>query len=128
MRATGLILFAHGSRDPQWAAPFQAIRDRIAAAEPALTVELAFLELMQPTLGDAVARVAAQGIQHIAIAPLFMGQGAHVKRDLMRLKDDIESARPELEIDLLPAAGEIDAVLDAISDAIVERLSRITTP
>ena len=30
----GVILFAHGSRDPLWRTPMEAVRDRIAATQP----------------------------------------------------------------------------------------------
>jgi sirohydrochlorin cobaltochelatase len=110
-----LVLFAHGSRDPQWAEPFRAIQRRVSATKPALIVELAFLQLMQPTLPDAVARLVASGHVRLTVAPLFMAEGAHLKRDLAELVTMLRSRHPGVELTLLPAAGEIDAVLDAIS-------------
>ena len=79
---TALVLFAHGSRDPQWAEPFRAIQRKLAAARPEVAVEVAFLEIMEPTLTDAVEKLAASAHTRITIAPLFMAQGAHLKRDL----------------------------------------------
>ena len=29
MRRTGILLFAHGARDPQWALPFEAVATRL---------------------------------------------------------------------------------------------------
>jgi sirohydrochlorin cobaltochelatase len=34
--SAGLILFAHGARDPRWAEPFLAIAERIRVADPAV--------------------------------------------------------------------------------------------
>lgn len=112
---SALVLFAHGSRDPDWAAPFRRVQQRVAADKPALAVELAFLEMMQPSLPDAVNRLVAAGRERITIAPLFMAQGAHLKRDLAKLIADMQAHHPAIEIELLPAAGEIDAVIDAMS-------------
>lgn len=109
-----LILFAHGSRDPQWAAPFRAVQQKIATARPQLKIEVAFLEFMQPTLSDAIDSLAAAGHGRLVIAPLFMAQGAHLKRDLMKLLSEAVTRHPEIDIKLLPAAGEADPVLDAI--------------
>ena len=109
-----LVLFAHGSRDPQWAAPFRAVQKRIAAAKPGLRVELAFLEMMQPTLPDAIDRLVAAGHVRLVVAPLFMAQGAHLKRDLAALLAAAKTRHANIEIVLLPAAGEADPVLDAI--------------
>ena len=52
-----IILFAHGARDPEWAAPFQHIKRQLQAARPDAQVELAFQEFMTPTLEQAVAQV-----------------------------------------------------------------------
>jgi sirohydrochlorin cobaltochelatase len=46
----GLILFAHGARDPRWATPFEAVAAAVRAARPGLPVRLAFLAFMSPTL------------------------------------------------------------------------------
>ena len=44
----GIVLFAHGSRDPGWARPFEAIRARISATRPEYPVAVAYLERMEP--------------------------------------------------------------------------------
>ena len=46
----GLILFAHGARDPRWAAPFEDMAARLRARRPALALRLAYLEFMAPDL------------------------------------------------------------------------------
>ena len=115
MTTDALVLFAHGSRDPRWAEPFRAIQRKVSAAKPHVTVELAFLELMEPKLGDVVDRLASAGAARVTIAPLFMAEGAHLKRDLAELMTRLAQRHPLLELKLLPAAGEVEAVLDAIS-------------
>ena len=57
----GLILFAHGARDPRWAAPFEAVAAQVRAQRPDVQVRLAFLEFMTPSLPDAGAELAALG-------------------------------------------------------------------
>ena len=109
-----LVLFAHGSRDPQWAEPFRALQRRVAAANPQLAVEVAFLEIMEPTLPDTVKGLAVSGHARITIAPLFMAQGAHLKRDLAAIVATLEARHPGIALTLLPAIGEVDDVLDAI--------------
>ena len=116
-----LILFAHGARDPDWALPFRAIRDRVAALRPDLVVELAFLELMTPRLGAAVDELAGR-VQRITVAPLFMAQGGHLKQDVPRLLAEIGARHPGVSVALLPPVGEIPAILDAISGWLVAAL------
>ena len=112
---SALILFAHGSRDPDWALPFRSVREKVASKKPDLQVELAFLELMQPTLPSAVARLVSTGHEHITIAPLFMAQGAHVKRDLSLLLAELRERHGGIALKVLPTAGETESVMDALS-------------
>lgn len=87
----------------------------MSAKNPGVTVELAFLQFMQPTLAEAIDGLAASGHARFTVAPLFMAEGAHLKRDLASLMARLRQRHPRVEFRLLPAAGEVDSVLDAIS-------------
>ena len=110
-----LILFAHGARDPRWAAPFERLREIAQAALPGTEVSLAFLELMSPRLPEAVASLVQNGCVKVSLVPVFLGQGGHVLRDLPVLVDELRGTYPSLEISVAPAVGEDAAVLDAIA-------------
>jgi sirohydrochlorin cobaltochelatase len=112
---SALVLFAHGSRDPDWARPFRTIQQKISERSAELTVEVAFLELMSPSLIEAVDRLAVAGHDRVTIAPLFMAHGAHLKRDLATLMTELERRHRSIDLRLLPAAGEVDGVLEAIA-------------
>ena len=124
---SAIILFAHGARDPEWAAPFRRIAARLRESSPNLPVQLAFLELMQPALADAVARMAADGITRITLVPLFLAQGGHLKEDLPRLLDDIRRSHPGVTIDVSQAIGDSEVLTAAIADwALAQHLSLTT--
>jgi len=112
-----LVLFAHGARDARWAEPFEAVAERVRRAEPTLAVRLAFLEMMTPTLGEAVDALAADGGSEVDVVPLFLGTGGHLRKDLPPLVDAVRAAHPALVIRLHAAIGEHDAVLDAMARA-----------
>ncbi len=122
--APAIVLFAHGAREARWAQPFRKIQRTIVRKKPGTAVELAFLEIMEPPLADAVAKLVAAGHKRITVAPLFMAQGGHLKRDLPKILDAIRGDHPGTEIVLLPAIGDVDAVLDAISDWLVSAILR----
>lgn len=115
MKKHALILFAHGARDPGWARPFEKIRALVSSQRPELVVELAYLELMSPRLAEAMDRVANSGVADVTVAPLFMAQGGHLKEDVPRLLAEVQQRHPDVQIRLLPAVGEVDALLGAIS-------------
>lgn len=113
----GVLLFAHGARDPSWARPFEAVAASLRAARPERPLALAFLELMTPDLATAGAQLVADGCEAITIVPLFLGAGGHVKRDLPKLLDALQANHPATRFRLAPAIGEIDGVIAAIASA-----------
>ena len=121
---SALILFAHGARDAQWSEPFRAIRKAVATRRPDLTVELAFLELMQPALADCVAQLVRDGHTRIIVAPLFLAHGGHLKKDLPRLLKDLGGRHPAADITVLAPIGEVTELLNAISEWLVKSTAR----
>lgn len=112
---SALVLFAHGARDPRWAGPFQRLQKITQAGAPSMVVELAFLEFMTPSLPDLVTHLVSQGINHITVSPIFLGQGGHVLRDLPKMIEEVQEQFPALLVKQIPAVGENEAVLAAIS-------------
>lgn len=103
---TQLVLFAHGSRDPRWRAPFLELLADLRAQEGEDSVSLAFMEFAPPTLMDAARRAAAGGVTRLKLLPLFLAGGAHVARDIPEQVGQVKEAFPELEVDVLPPVGE----------------------
>ena len=120
----GLILFAHGARDPKWAEPFEALAARVRALAPATPVRLAFLELMKPDLETAAADLVSNGVDAVRIVPIFLGQGGHVRRDLPERVAALRASHPHVAFDTTPPAGEDRSVLDALAQVCVRDLDR----
>ena len=104
-----VILFAHGARDPQWAEPFRRLQERIRKQRPHIEVEIAFLELLQPTLLTAVDQLCSAGVTHVTVVPLFLASGAHVERELPELVSQSQKMYQRLTIRLLPTLGESES-------------------
>lgn len=117
----GIVLFAHGARDPEWARPFEAIRERVRAKRPEYRIELAYLEFMQPALDEAIDAVIAQGALCVTVFPLFMAEGGHVRRDVPKILDGLRAKHPRIPIMLESAIGDVPEILDAISGWILGR-------
>jgi sirohydrochlorin cobaltochelatase len=116
----GLLLFAHGARDPNWARPFEAVLARVRAQRPEAEMRLAFLELMTPDLAAAAAELAAAGCGRIAIVPLFLGAGGHVRKDLPALVARLGETHPAVAFELLPPVGEAAAVIEALAQVSID--------
>lgn len=111
-----IILFAHGSSNPTWREPFDAIADQVRAQAQDAKVELAFLEIMSPNVHEVVRDCAEQGIHHIRIVPLFFGVGKHVAEDLQGLVEAIRTEFTQIEIEIAPAVGQSEMVREAMAN------------
>jgi len=121
--SAGIVLFAHGSRDPEWARPFEQLAATLARTTQQ-PVALAYLELMRPPLDEAISALVKQGATSIRVVPVFLGQGGHVKEDLPRLVERARRSHPKIAITLEPPIGEQSAVIDAIAAAITRPADR----
>lgn len=110
-----IVLFAHGSRDPLWRAPIDAVAQSIQARAPHTPVLCAFLELDRPTLPEAVSALAQAGHSHLRIVPMFLGVGRHAREDLPTLMQQLQGHHPTLSLELMPAVGEMPAVIECLA-------------
>jgi sirohydrochlorin cobaltochelatase len=123
----GIVLFAHGSRDPLWKQPIEAVAAQIQRSQPKLPVACAYLELSEPSLPDAAAQMITalqsntmksiansvdsipaicQKRLKIRILPMFLGMGKHAREDLPQLATQLRAQHSEVEFDIAPAVGE----------------------
>lgn len=112
---SALVLFAHGSRDPNWAEPFKAIQALIRAKAPDTPVELAFLELMQPGIQQCLIDLANRSVKRISIVPIFLAAGRHLREDLPALIAPIQKQFPDLVINVTAPIGDIPEFQAAIA-------------
>jgi sirohydrochlorin cobaltochelatase len=115
----GIVLFAHGSSDPQWSRPFEQIALSLKKQLPAVAVAMAFLE-HGASLDEAVAALAAKGAVSIRVVPVFLGQGGHVKEDLPRLIAGAQRAFAGVNLVLEKAIGEQPEIIEAIAGVIAQ--------
>ena len=111
----GIVLFGHGSRNAEWALPFEAIRQEVRRQQPDTPVELAFLELMQPDLPEAINILADRGVARVSVIPVFISAGSHVREDLPKLIAEALAAHPGMEIEVAAPLGEAPEMLKAMA-------------
>lgn len=112
----GIILLAHGSRDPQWTGPFETIRAAVERRLPECATTLAYLEHSTPDFTSAVDALVARRVNFIQVVPLFLGPGGHVRRDVPQLVESAMARHAGMQFEIKPFIGDARAVLDAIAD------------
>jgi sirohydrochlorin cobaltochelatase len=116
----GVVLFAHGSRDPLWHKPMEAVAAAIAQSDPGLPVACAYLELSTPDLNTACTALLAQGVRNITVVPMFLGVGRHARDDLPLLVIALRQQHPEVVFTLRPAVGEDPRLVELLARIAVE--------
>jgi sirohydrochlorin cobaltochelatase len=136
----GILLFAHGSRDPLWKRPMAAVATRITQTHPHTAVACAYLELCEPSLPQAAAHMitqlslnatnkvanytdnmpaSAQKSLNIRILPMFLGMGKHAREDLPEIAAQLRSAHPQVHFEIAPAIGEDERVTQLLAELAV---------
>jgi sirohydrochlorin cobaltochelatase len=113
MSSSAVILFAHGAREPEWARPFEQVQDRLRSE--GIRVELAYLEIMTPSLEDAAKTLTAEGIKTVTVVPLFLSQGKHLKRQLPEMVKALKRNHASTKFRVAPALGEDPEIVAAIA-------------
>ncbi len=133
-----IILFAHGSRDPLWRAPIEAVAQRInqrinqsSSQQPQQALaRCAYLELCEPDLPTVASEVIAaralftrvNGLNDtikVRIVPMFLGMGKHAREDLPELVVALRAAHPEVHFEVVAAIGEDARVTALLADMAV---------
>jgi sirohydrochlorin cobaltochelatase len=119
----GIVLFAHGSRDPLWHQPIEAVAQRIRLMHANLPVRCAYLELSTPDLSTVCQELAALGLNQLVVLPLFLGVGRHAREDLPRQIAALRSLYPQIQIELQPAIGENPQLVRLLAQIACDALS-----
>jgi len=119
-----IILFAHGAKDARWALSLQQLQRALALARPQTSVQIAFLELQEPNLADALAALAAAGCRHIDVAPIFWSQGGHMAQDLPQIVREFVAREPGTDIRVLPVLSELPGMEQFLVQAILTQTQR----
>ena len=104
---TLLVLVAHGSRNPEWGVPLEALTDAVARGAGTDRIRLAYSQFASPTLEEVVADAADDGVRRVRVLPLFMTAHGHVERDIRPVVDALRRAYETVEVELLPPVGEL---------------------
>jgi len=116
----GIILFAHGSRDPQWHQPMETVAAHLRDLDGQTVVACAYLELSSPDLATAAAQLVQLGVARLAVLPMFLGVGKHVRDDLPVLMAQLRAQHPALPMVLLPPVGHNPQLLELLARVALE--------
>lgn len=103
--APPLVAVAHGSRDPRSAATVAALTEVVRAADPALDVRTAFLDLSAPRLPDVLTALHGEGHRDVVVVPLLLGSAFHARVDLPAMVAETTARLPRLSVAVAGVLG-----------------------
>ncbi len=80
--SVGLAVVGHGTADPVGADETRAVAGLVGGMLPGVAIEAGFLEVIGPTIADALQRLADRGCSEVVAAPLLLFTAGHARRDV----------------------------------------------
>jgi len=105
MNNTCLVLLAHGSKNPEWAAPFRQLTANLRADLGDEAVYLCFMENSAPNLMEVAGEIMKTSVRKYRLLPMFMAKGAHFHEDIPAEMAKVKAAFPDMEGELLEPIG-----------------------
>jgi sirohydrochlorin ferrochelatase len=102
---TAVVLLGHGSRLPEANQGLAEVAGHLRFLHVGEWVEVAFLQLAQPGLGEVVFQCVQAGADRVVVQPFFLFPGAHVLQDIPAAVEALRRAHPAVEILLAPHLG-----------------------
>jgi sirohydrochlorin ferrochelatase len=114
MNTTSLLIVAHGSRRSESNLEVKDLTQiiRKKACSKYLSISHAFLELAEPSIGEAIDECVRQGATEILLLPYFLSAGRHVQQDIPEQVAVKQTQYPQVQIRITTYLGASDAIAD----------------
>ena len=109
-----ILLVDHGSQLPEANTLLDRIADALRARLPGALVEVAHMEIAEPSLVAALARCAERGAREVVLCPYFLGPGRHTSRDIPQLLARERAAHPARRVRVAAPLGIDERLVDEL--------------
>lgn len=115
----GLLLIAHGSRNPEANHDLVLVANQLQGAEFPV-VEPSYLELSAPSILEGANICLQKGATNIILVPYFLSAGVHVRQDLQEALEQLRARFPDASFKLASHLGRHPLLLQILRDRISE--------
>jgi sirohydrochlorin ferrochelatase len=109
-----LLLVDHGSREREASENFARIAAELRVRRPDLAVYVAHLDVEKPTIAEAIAACARDGVTELAVHPFFLSPGRHAAQDVPNAVEAAARPYPELHVRVTAPVGTAAGIAEAI--------------
>jgi sirohydrochlorin ferrochelatase len=114
------LLIAHGSRREEANLDLVDLADALRARAIFPIVEIAYLELAQPTILEGGRACVEQGAGRVSLLPYFLSAGAHVTDDLERFRRELTDQFPHVQFRLCKPLSAHPLLIEIVIDRLRE--------
>jgi sirohydrochlorin ferrochelatase len=114
------LLIAHGSRRPEANRDLVDLAFAIRGRTHYPIVDVAYLEVVEPTIPQAARGCVEQGATRVSLLPYFLSAGAHVVEDLERIRADLALEFPAVRFVLCKPLSLHPLLIDIVVDRLKE--------
>jgi sirohydrochlorin ferrochelatase len=118
--SSAVLLIAHGSRRREANDDLVRLAKSLQSRWTHGPVEIAYLELAEPTIPQGLEACLRQGATEIRMSPYFLSEGAHVTEDLAGFRDEFTGAHPDVRVVLCPPLGLHPLIVEIVLQRIGE--------
>lgn len=115
--STALLIIDHGSVQPAANAMLDDVAVGLRRKRPDLIVEVAHMELAEPTIAQGIDACVRAGATEIIAHPYMLAPGRHATKDIPRLVHAAASTYPAIPVRVTAPLG----LHDKIADVVLER-------
>lgn len=119
----GIVLVDHGSKRDEANTLLEDVAQLFRGATGAPVVEIAHMELAEPTIAQAFARCVAQGAKRVVVHPYFLAPGRHSTTDIPRLVAEAAANHPAVSYTVTAPLGLDPRMSGIIFDRILQSLN-----
>lgn len=113
VKETGIILVDHGSRRKASNMMLQEVAQVFSSLTSWETIEIAHMELAEPSIQDAFATCVKRGAKRVIVFPYFLSPGKHWKHDIPALTQQAAQDFPGVSF-LVTAPLGVDVLISAL--------------
>jgi sirohydrochlorin ferrochelatase len=102
---TAVLLVGHGSRAKGFDKAMTSLAKSLKKSAPYRDVSCAFLEIVSPSIPEAIDRAVERGAKTLKLLPYFVHLGNHVKKDIPEIIKRAKKKHPSVQMVLCPYLG-----------------------
>lgn len=115
-RTKAVLLIAHGSRRDAANQDLVKLAEMLRERNRFPIIEIAYLELTEPTIPDGAAKCVSAGADEVLMLPYFLSAGVHVQNDLEEHRSEFKVKYPQTEFRLCGHLGLHPLMLEIVLD------------